>query len=167
VQGRGGSTMSAADDCIFFIASPAFNQIIRKCSAAQNAVHYIGSGNVFFHSAGSTDGSSLYFTDSRGLARIGLAVGSSVVPLTSVNSGVPTVDPFDSAALYYFTQTGSFGAPACTSEHTLFRAGRDTGSGNPVAILPPPHECPAQVVVDRDALYWSNRDGGTVMKLGK
>ncbi len=167
VQGRGGSTMTAFADCIFYIASPLFNQIMRKCSAAQNDIHHLGSGTVFFRNAGSTDGTNLYFTDTRGLARIGLAVGSAVVPLTSVNFGVPTVDPFDGGALYYFTQTGSFGAPACTSEHTLFRAGRNPDSGNPVAILPPPHECPTQVAVDRDALYWSNREGGTVMKLGK
>jgi hypothetical protein len=166
ITGRVGS-MTASGNCIFYTATPNTNQIIRKCSAAEAAVHHLGIGNAFFRRTGSIGSSNLFFTDGGGLARIGVAANSQDQPLTDVNPGAPTVDPFDATALYYFIQTGSLGAPACTTAHTLFRAGTDIGAGSPVAILPPPHECPTQVAVDASALYWSNSEGGTVMKVGK
>jgi hypothetical protein len=159
--------ITAVGNCIFYTTEQTINQIIRKCTAAAGTLHHLGQGNVAFRRTRSTDGTNLFFTDTNGLASIGIAAGSADVPLTNVNPGSPTVDAFDNTALWYFTQTGSFGAPACTTAHTLFRAGKTIGSGAPVAILPPPHQCPTQVAVDSDALYWANAEGGTIMKVGK
>jgi hypothetical protein len=158
-------SITASGACIFYTTEQAINQLFRKCNAQAGVLHHLGNGFVSFQRTRSTDGTSLFFTDNDGLASIGLVAGSQDVPLTSVNPGAPTVDPFDTNALYYFLRIAT--APACTTGHTLFRAGKTIGSGDPVIILPPPHECPTQVAVDSDALYWSNREGGTVMKVGK
>ena len=159
--------MTAASGCIFYTTQAVPNQIIRKCAAGENVTHYNGTGVVVFQRIGSNDGANLFFTDNNGLSRIGLTAGSNVVRLTSVTPGAPVADPFDTTAVYYFTQTGSIGAPACTTAHTLFRAGKDIATAAPVVVAPPPHACPTGVAVAADALYWSNREGGTVMKLGK
>ncbi len=166
IQGR-LRAVTAVGNCLFYTTEQTINQIIRKCTAAAGTLHHLGQGNVSFRRTRSSDGTNIFFTDNNGLASIGVAAGAQDVPLTNVNPGSPTVDAFDNTALWYFAQTGSFGAPACTTAHTLFRAGRTIGSGNPVAILPPPHQCPTQVAVDSDALYWANAEGGTIMKVGK
>ena len=165
--GRVG-VMVASGNCLFYTLNAIPTQILRKCGTAAPTVHHTGAGNLLFHTNGSSDGTNFYFRDiNAGIARIGFAAGSNDVPLTTVNAGVPSIDPFDNTALYYFLQTGNLGAPACTDSHTLFRAGTAIGAGNPVTVLPPPHLCPSAVAADATALYWSNREGGTVMKLGK
>jgi hypothetical protein len=163
----GIGSMAASGNCLYFTLISTPTQLLRKCSTAAATVHHTGAQTISFLGKGAMDATTLFFREGSSMARIGLAVGSTDVPLTTVNPGLPILDPFDSGALYYFLQTGALGAPACTDQHTLFRAGTNIGAGSPVAILPPPHLCPTGAAVDATAIYWSNREGGTVMKLGK
>lgn len=161
------NSMAASGNCLYFTLTGTPTQLFRKCSTAAPTVHHLGAQAISFLTKGAMDGTNLFFREGSTMSRIGLAVGSTDVPLTAVNAGLPALDPFDASALYYFTQTGNLGAPACTDSHTLFRAGTNIGAGDPVVILPPPHRCPTGVAADANALYWSNREGGTVMKVGK
>ncbi len=163
----GIGAMAAAGNCLYYTTVATPTQLLRRCSTAAPTVHHTGAQTISFLFKGAMDATTLFFQEGSSLARIGLTPPSEDVPLTTVNPGLPAVDPFDNGALYYFIRTGAFGAPACTDQYTLFRAGTNIGAGNPVAILPPPHLCPTGVAVDATGLYWSNREGGTVMKLGK
>ena len=67
---------------------------------------------------------------------------------------------------YYFEQTLSIGAPACTDGFTLFRVSK-SGASTPTVLVPPPQNCPTDLCVDDEALYWVNSETGTIMKLAK
>jgi len=158
-------TLTVAGNCLYYVSQATPAIVFRKCSATEAATqYYLGAGGVVFGLQNSADNAFLYFSDaSRGVLRSPLAGGAFEV-LATVNPGVPTVD---ANALFYFRQTGSLGAPACTDAHTLFRASKTIGGGDPVAIVPPPQACPSRVAVDAQAVYWSTTEGGNVMKLAK
>jgi hypothetical protein len=166
---EGSITMTVAGGCLYYVSSRSSAELMRVCSAGATPVrHYLGQGNVGMRPAGSADATHLYFKDVvRGMLRIPLAANGNFEVLVSgavPEAGLPTVD---TSALYYFAQTGSLGAPACTNAHTLFRSSKTVGAGAPEEVLPPPRSCPTQVAVDATTLYWSESEGGTVAKLAK
>jgi hypothetical protein len=164
--------MTAAGGCLYYVAQNSPAELMRKCSPTGAVTRqYLGAGRVGLSSSDTSyDATHLYFIDfSRGMLRLPLTSTTfELLVAGNINTAPePNVPTVDGDRLYYFMQTGSLTAPACTNQHALFRSGKTLATAAPIEILPAPHQCPTRVAADATALYWSNAEGGTVVKLAK
>jgi hypothetical protein len=151
------TSFAVISGCLFIVDQTTPRQVLRTCSASTAPERrYQGEGNVSFRSDQMDDADYLYFLDDgRGMMRLPLDTAADAELVGSQNPGVPAVG---SQSLYYFAAPVPAPGP-CSSEQSLFRAGKQPGSAAPLVLLPPPHACPTPVAVDDDALYWSEETG--------
>jgi hypothetical protein len=159
-------SMTVNSGCMFYVAASAPQQLLRKCTPAeQAALHYGGAGGeITFQPAASTDGDYLYFIQGSTLSRIALDPPAVPEPLVSGAVSAPSAD---AEALYYFSPSANVAGGGCSSDHALYRASKEPGAGEPALLLPPPVACPTQLATDATAVYWASGDGSAVLKLAK
>lgn len=152
--------------CFFYNTSASPSVVMRACSDGTAGVVHTSSTTLSIQRA-AADASFLYFFEGSNADR-------RVQKQPFTGSPAPIGGPaprgstiaVDNDFVYYFEQTTSIGAPACTDGFTLFRIPK-TGASTPTALVLPPENCPTDLIADGEAQYWVNSETGTISKLAR
>jgi len=152
--------------CFFYNTSTSPLVVMRACSNGTAGPVHTSSTSLTID-PGAVDANFLYFFEGSNADR---RIQKQPFTGNPAPIGGPaargTRIAADNDFVYYFEQTTSIGAPACTDGFTLFRIPK-TGSSTPTALVLPPENCPTDLIADGDAQYWVNSESGTISKLAK
>ena len=160
------ASSTVVGSCFFYNTSASASVLMRACSNGTNGPVHTSSTTLTID-RGAADASFLYFFEGSNMDR-----RVQKQPFTGNPAPIGGPSPrgsriaVDNDFVYYFEQTTSIGAPACTDGYTLFRIPK-TGASTPTALVLPPENCPTDLIADGEAQYWVNSETGTISKLAK
>jgi hypothetical protein len=164
----GANQLGVSGSCAYYVRNDNLGPVARGCAN--------GDQDTFFSptepAPGETvvleaDGSGVYVLRA-GVIRVPLAGGAPVTlePLTQPG-GNGLRDIVTDASFVYFIdgQARRTGLSTCGTDWSIRRVSKEGGPAR--TIVAAPLACPGRLAVDDTALYWTNRDDGTIMILAK
>ena len=152
------SLVVAQGECGYFAGGGnAGSHITRSCA---------GAGQIVFRAASAVeavagDDRAIYFVES-GVKRLPLDLSGSPVTLAATaQRGIAIDNEF-----VFFIDGAPGQGPSCSTNWSINRV-RKTGVEPSSPVILPPQACPVRIAVDDDAIYWTNRDSGQIMKVAK
>lgn len=146
-------------DCIYY-GRNATTDITRSCAVT-------GGFNLFFphivrgfHIDGAAISDVYVASQGRGIVRLP-AVGVPERIVVASSAGLGDVKA-DGTHIYYVE--GPSSSVTCTTNGALSRIRKAAGTAQ---LIAPAQSCFAKMVIDTDAIYWTNFQGGQIMKMAK